>query len=76
MFGDLLEKAESIPDKLPLVTGSKADANKPVKTVKGGTLPKTASSQGSFILLGALLITAGGILLNRRKNNKDEKKAA
>jgi processed acidic surface protein len=76
MFGDLLEEAESITDKLPLVTGNKADANKPVKTVKGGTLPKTASSQGSFILLGALLITAGGILLNRRKNNKDEKKAA
>ena len=46
---------------------AKGDGDGKDTSAKGGKLPKTATSLPTLILVGSLLIAAGGILFLRRK---------
>ncbi|MGN6712947.1 processed acidic surface protein [Anaerocolumna jejuensis] len=71
MFSEIIGDAENIPVTKPGPSVHNM-ASKPVKTVTGGKLPKTATNNAAMVFLGAILAAMGtGLWKTNRKDRND-----
>lgn len=75
LLADFVVTSEFINDNLGDIiedVNNAAEGNQTIQTVKGGKLPKTASNDLAFVLLGLFVTTLGVYVYRKVRNDKSE----